>query len=1216
MKKISRALITVFGVILLVCMGLFAACGTEKYSVTTEFEASQGTVSISPASDDGTYEKGTELTVTVTPNTGYELDAFTVNGEAKELSGGTYRFSVEKDTAVKATFKATQVEAVKYHVTVGELSHGSIRLDPAAADGLYEENTQVKIKVMPEENYLIDGFTVDGEDKTAELVGGEYTFTVTKDTVLAATFKATYSVSFETPEHGAIQLEPSGENVRYPEGSQVKVTLVPEETYIISTFTVNGEDKTAELVGGEYTLTVTKDTVLAATFKATYSVSFETPEHGAIQLDPAGENGRYPEGSEVKVTLVPEETYIISTFTVDGEDKTAELVGGEYTLTVTKDTVLAATFKATYSITVEIEPADKAQYTLSPAEGPYAEGDDVLFTLTPAEEYEPESLTVNGEAAEWDGEEGFVKTLTMTENIQIHVSMKEIPGLFAADLIGEWYAVKANSSNLGIAEAATLSIAKNEATVDGSAATVEVVEGGYTLTVGETVYTLKTIYGGVLVSLTAADTQYLIKSAEIVPVVLPETLQGDWAYGSESDPKIVEIKNDGTISLPFLGNTTGTVIHHDTAAKKFVVLNAYYGTLTQLVATYEEGKSLTFVYNSRNGDSTQECTPAPATLKLTLDGGEVDGGELTDFYCEGFEAFTKNEDGTYSFPVNAEVSFKIKASDGYTVHEVKSSTVSYPGTITPNDRGYYVITTTYKAVTITVTFWKNSIFPEEYIGDWCRITHGSTSTSSMATVTIRYNNGRDSIEYDDGSYSSASDLTGNATDGYTFKQGSYSSKTTYRVILRDGLLILCNADKNTVLNVLAKKGSTLTGVTLSAELGLYNTSWSSDGGSLLTISATGEIAADVASDITTTYPQGNVTVLSNNPAGKSFTAYMDVHYGRYYTFVYDAAASTLTLTDECGGKVVFRPTPKTYTVEVKLSNADGATAALSDPKYKAGYTEGESVTLTLKLNVGFSVESVKIGETVLQAKEDGTYTFEISGDTTVTVTLGTYETVTVTYTRTGGSYPTTYLDTLDGSVFSGSGNSGSEYVFKKGAEATFRFMHSTSNRVVSVILRDESGTERTLTVSEGPNSSYDYYNFTADKNYTLTVTVVQTYQVTINSVTNGTVTIAEGSNVYKSGNNYIVDKDTDITIHVEPQEGYQISSVKAGTYPSNAKDIPGENGTYTYTVTAKVTIYVVFIEVETVGGAETPIAAPTAEIAILGYGKELPCAPVADAPRH
>ena len=78
----------------------------EGLSVTvalSDYAKARGTVTLS-APADKVYRVGEEITLTVTPNEGYEVGSVTVNGDPVKLKEGTYSFALEGDVTVKATF--------------------------------------------------------------------------------------------------------------------------------------------------------------------------------------------------------------------------------------------------------------------------------------------------------------------------------------------------------------------------------------------------------------------------------------------------------------------------------------------------------------------------------------------------------------------------------------------------------------------------------------------------------------------------------------------------------------------------------------------------------------------------------------------------------------------------------------------------------------------------------------------------------------------------------------------------------------------------------------------------------------------------------------------------------------------------------------------------------------------------------------------------------
>ncbi len=195
MNKIKKLFLTVLGAVLFVCMGVaVAACGSSKktYSVQTEYESSQGTVSLSPEAEEGKYEEGTEVTVTVTPKSGYTVGTFTVNGEGKELSDeNTYQFTVEGDTTIAATFTSEQTTPKQFTLTKNVPENGTVEVTPAPGEGgKYAEGTELTVTLTPAQGYEVGTFTVNGTDKKGELQDNVYTFHITGETTIAVEFTA------------------------------------------------------------------------------------------------------------------------------------------------------------------------------------------------------------------------------------------------------------------------------------------------------------------------------------------------------------------------------------------------------------------------------------------------------------------------------------------------------------------------------------------------------------------------------------------------------------------------------------------------------------------------------------------------------------------------------------------------------------------------------------------------------------------------------------------------------------------------------------------------------------------------------------------------------------------------------------------------------------------------------------------------------------------
>ena len=115
------------------------------------------------------YLIGETVTLTVTPNEGYACASLSVNGEAVELTNGTYTF-----TATDASY---QIEAVYGKLSIINITkpvNGMVTTDSSK----YFVGDKVTLTVTPDAKYECTSLEVDGEE--VELTDGTYTFTAIK----------------------------------------------------------------------------------------------------------------------------------------------------------------------------------------------------------------------------------------------------------------------------------------------------------------------------------------------------------------------------------------------------------------------------------------------------------------------------------------------------------------------------------------------------------------------------------------------------------------------------------------------------------------------------------------------------------------------------------------------------------------------------------------------------------------------------------------------------------------------------------------------------------------------------------------------------------------------------------------------------------------------------------------------------------------------------
>ena len=158
----------------------------ETYAVTWA-EPENGTLTVT--ADTGTLqsgatvEAGTSITVTATPDEGYELETLTVGGEAF-TSGESY--VVEANTEIVATF--AEVPQTMYTVSWAEPVNGTLEVTVGSgitiqSGAVVEAGASITVTATPAEGYQLETLTVGGE----ALENGA-SYAVNSDVEIVATF--------------------------------------------------------------------------------------------------------------------------------------------------------------------------------------------------------------------------------------------------------------------------------------------------------------------------------------------------------------------------------------------------------------------------------------------------------------------------------------------------------------------------------------------------------------------------------------------------------------------------------------------------------------------------------------------------------------------------------------------------------------------------------------------------------------------------------------------------------------------------------------------------------------------------------------------------------------------------------------------------------------------------------------------------------------------
>lgn len=236
----------------------------KKGTVVLSFDNNQGTVTADKTNGD----VGQTVTLTITPNEGYEIDSVKAND--KVLSGTTYSFKlVEGENNVEVTFKAKAVEPeVEYNITYTASEDYDVK-ELSATKAKKGQTVTFKVEVK-KENKELDEVKVNGTALTAN--DGVYSFVMGEaDAVIEVTLKdkavepeVEYNITYTASEDYTVT------NLATKATKGTKVTfniVVNDENKELSSIKANDVDCTLEEDGSYSFVMPEGDVAIAITLQ-------------------------------------------------------------------------------------------------------------------------------------------------------------------------------------------------------------------------------------------------------------------------------------------------------------------------------------------------------------------------------------------------------------------------------------------------------------------------------------------------------------------------------------------------------------------------------------------------------------------------------------------------------------------------------------------------------------------------------------------------------------------------------------------------------------------------------------------------------------------------------------------------------------------------------------------------------------------------------------
>lgn len=337
----------------------------KKGTVVLSFDNNQGTVTADKTNGD----VGQTVTLTITPNEGYEIDSVKAND--KVLSGATYSFKlVEGENNVEVTFKAKAVEPeVEYNVTYTASEDYDVK-ELSATKAKKGQTVTFKVEVK-NENKELDEVKVNGTALTAN--DGVYSFVMGEaDAVIEVTLKdkavepeVEYNITYTASEDYTV----TNLATKATKGTKVTFNIaVNDENKELSSIKANDVDCTLE-EDGSYSFVMPEGDVVIA-------ITLQTKVNLTLSITSDKQSYKEGDGAAVLQATFGDDQVEGATYVWDGTD--AKDIGvvnpfadddskqyftptnvGKGTVKVTA-TVDGKEYKASLNITVE---ADYTKYT-------------------------------------------------------------------------------------------------------------------------------------------------------------------------------------------------------------------------------------------------------------------------------------------------------------------------------------------------------------------------------------------------------------------------------------------------------------------------------------------------------------------------------------------------------------------------------------------------------------------------------------------------------------------------------------------------------------------------------------------------------------------------------------------------------------------------------------------------------------------------------------
>ncbi len=339
-----------------------------------------GNGTVSPVDGESTHNTGASVTLTATPDQGWQFDKWEINGNT--VNSASTQITINAITTATATFSVIPT----YKLTVSHVGNGTV--SPVDGESTHNAGESVTLTATPDQGWQFDKREINGN--TVNSASTQITINVI--TTATATFSLipTYKLTVSHVGNGTVS--PVDGESTHNAGESVTLTATPDQGWQFDKWEINGN--TVNSASTQITINaITTATAIFSLIPATtYKLTVSHVGNGAVS--PVDGESTHNAGASVTLTATPDQGWQFDKWEINGNTVSS----ASTQITINANTTATATFSLIPATTYKLTVSHVGNGSVSPVDGEstHNAGASVTLTATPDQGWQFDKWEING----------------------------------------------------------------------------------------------------------------------------------------------------------------------------------------------------------------------------------------------------------------------------------------------------------------------------------------------------------------------------------------------------------------------------------------------------------------------------------------------------------------------------------------------------------------------------------------------------------------------------------------------------------------------------------------------------------------------------------------------------------------------------------------------------------------------------------------------------